>query len=188
MDKKDLRKLQGLYLKRAKLNVQSRTLYLDIDKRESFLTPDDGFPGKNEDARDRAEEKAFAADEILSLLVRKQEGISQEETMVDAQIQVLEAERRDSEWSIRQRLVNALGREEEYQDEDPTFQDIIFDEALTPQVEISDYDHAFQTADDELVIKGRLVDEEGYLVEEEFGDEAFLPPILEVVQDSTGSL
>lgn len=80
----------------------------DITARELFLTPVDGWPGKNEAARDVAAAKVFDADPQLREQRAKRDDLRRLIAGLEAQVDALEDERRAWEWAIRDRLVEAL--------------------------------------------------------------------------------
>lgn len=80
----------------------------DIAARQIFLTPADGWPGKNEAARDTAAAKAFDADPQLAEQRARRDALRRGVAGLESQIEALEDERRAWEWAIRDRLVEAL--------------------------------------------------------------------------------
>lgn len=76
--------------------------------RKIQLMPEEGWPGKNEELRKAAAEKASAADEACRMMIAN---IRQDENSLvelTAQIRAVEAYRRALEWGIRERLASML--------------------------------------------------------------------------------
>lgn len=80
----------------------------DITARQLYLTPPEGWPGKNEAARDAARDKAFADDPQLKEQRARRDELRRVAADLEIQITALEDERRAWEWAIRDRLVEAL--------------------------------------------------------------------------------
>ncbi len=100
--------LAQLYRERAALNLTEWQITKDIQARELALTPADGWPGKNEAARETAMRQAFAADETLSNLNSDLFYLKRDQAVNEGEREAREAERRAYEWQIRQRLCDAL--------------------------------------------------------------------------------
>ena len=80
----------------------------DIAGRQLYLTPPDGWPGKNAEQRDAARDQAFAADGQLKEQRARRDDLRRAVADLEIQITALEDERRAWEWAIRDRLVEAL--------------------------------------------------------------------------------
>jgi hypothetical protein len=101
-------RLAELYRERALLG---RTIWLaeqGIAERQRALTPAEGWPGKNDEARKAAREAAFAADDAIANHQVNLAGARERQLLLDGEVQAVEAERRAAEWRIRERLVEAL--------------------------------------------------------------------------------
>ena len=140
------KQLSGLYIERAALNLTEWQITRDIQARELALTPADGWPGKNEAARETAMRQAFYADEMLKELNDNLGMIKREQSENEGDREALEAERRAAEWGIRQRLCDAL----QARNVQSTGDDSAFDEAmqqasdkLTDTVVSEEYDIPF---------------------------------------------
>jgi len=100
--------LGKLYREKAELSIKEWQTNQDADARRIELTPETGWPGKNEGERRAAMEKAFSADAVLKDLLGIAEDCHKEIELVASDIAALEAERRGLEWSIRSQLVTHL--------------------------------------------------------------------------------
>lgn len=103
-------KLVTLYTERALLNRRVYDHEQACQKRQSALTPADGWPGKNDEARKAARDAAFAADNDLA---RHQTALVETRgklITLQGDIDGAEAERRAGEWHVRARLCDALER------------------------------------------------------------------------------
>jgi len=140
------KQLAHLYTERAALNLSEWQITKDIQARELALTPADGWPGKNEAARETAMRQAYAADDILIGLNDDLRHIKTYQSKNEGDREALEAERRAAEWQIRQRLCDAL----QARNVQSTGDDSAFDEAmqqasdqLTDQVVSEEYEIPF---------------------------------------------
>jgi len=100
--------LGKLYQALRLLEVAKAHKEADLAGRKLFLTPAEGWPGKNDGERKTAAEKAWAKDDTckaLATLIRENEGQIAE---MLGQCQALEAERRAQEWNVRVLLIEAL--------------------------------------------------------------------------------
>jgi hypothetical protein len=100
--------LADLYRQRAMTNFSAWQTNQDIKARQLELTPADGWPGKNEAARETAMGQAFATDEIIHNLVAAQASEQFDLARITGGIEALEAERRAEEWRIRDGMRAAL--------------------------------------------------------------------------------
>lgn len=108
----------------------------DIAARELFLTPVDGWTGKNESARDAARDRAFAEDAQLKEQRAKRDELRRVVADLESQVAALEDERRAWEWAIRDRLVEALsGRRNGREAVEQTAFDDGADQALVEEAE-----------------------------------------------------
>jgi hypothetical protein len=101
-------RLVALYTERALINKQIYDHEQAIEARKSSLTPAEGWPGKNEEARKAARDAAFAADDALALHQRQAAELRGRLIILQADVEGVEAERRADEWRLRERLVEAL--------------------------------------------------------------------------------
>jgi len=97
-----------LYTSRRESMFKLWQIEKDIEGKKLYLTPPDGWPGKNEEQRRTAQGQVFEKDETLvalsaDLLDTRKKGLE-----VDDKIKVLENERRAIEWLIRSQLVQTL--------------------------------------------------------------------------------
>lgn len=100
--------LKQLYAGQRLVEVALAHKREDLVARKFYLAPADGWPGKNEEQRRTAQEKAFAEDDVcasLGKLIRDNEARLAE---FSAQVAALEAERRAIEWAVRIGIVEAL--------------------------------------------------------------------------------
>ncbi len=102
------KQLAQLYRDRAALNLTEWQIMKDIEARELALTPAEGWPGKNEAARETAMKMAFAADETLQKLNDVLAQVKEDQAKNEGEREAIEAERRAAEWDIRNRLCDAL--------------------------------------------------------------------------------
>ncbi len=122
--------LAGLYRRRAQNNFSIWQTSQDIAARRMELTPPDGWPGKNEMAREVAAEQTLAADETLQNLYRAETDERYQESQITGEIEALEAERRAEEWKIRLRLCDALDGRHVSQNGHGDRAEAAFDDAL----------------------------------------------------------
>lgn len=120
------KQLATLYVERAALTLTEWQITKDIQARELSLTPADGWPGKNEAARETAMRQAFAADAALQQLNDDLSHVKEDQSTNEGQREALEAERRAAEWQIRQRLCDAL----QARNVQSTGDDSAFDDAM----------------------------------------------------------
>lgn len=80
----------------------------DIAARELFLTPVDGWTGKNAEQRDTAKAQALASDETVLAIRARQSTLRDQIAEAEGAIEDLEAQRRGLEWDARERLTDAL--------------------------------------------------------------------------------
>ncbi len=102
------KQLAQLYRERAALSLTEWQITKDIQARELALTPAEGWPGKNEAARETAMKMAFAADETLKELNDNLAMIKRDQSKNEGEREAIEAERRAAEWNIRNRLCDSL--------------------------------------------------------------------------------
>ena len=85
----------------------------DLSGREAAVTPADGWPGKNEEARKAARLAALAGDETIRAIRANQSKLRDELAELEGIVDEMEAQRRGLEWDVRERLAQALaGRHE----------------------------------------------------------------------------
>lgn len=100
--------LPEMYRERAAITVAKWQAAQDLERRKLDLTPIEGWPGKNEEQRNTAREKAFAGDEITQNLSKTVSELESRLGLLAGEIEASEAERRAEEWRIRARMVDAL--------------------------------------------------------------------------------
>lgn len=100
--------LGSRYHTRAALSLRERQLDREAEIKRLYMTPPDGWPGKNAEQRDAAKLSAELQDDTLIKINSGIETVKGEASVNNAAIDALEAERRALEWEIRARLVDAL--------------------------------------------------------------------------------
>lgn len=128
----DIQKLTELYLANRKREVELAHMREDLEGRQMFMAPVEGWPGKNEEQRKIAAWKAFDADEVCITLKRSIRQSEIDMAELHGEIQSLEAERRDLEWAIRAAMTQALSGALPSADGGP---DSEFDDAIQAQAE-----------------------------------------------------
>lgn len=103
-------KLAALYTERALLNRRVYDHEQAVQKRQAALTPADGWPGKNDEARKAAREAAFAADDELAQRAASLSEARGKLILLAGDVDAAEAERRAAEWQVRADLLQALAR------------------------------------------------------------------------------
>ena len=103
--------LAARYETRAKTSLIQWQANRDIERIKLSLTPPDGWPGKNEEQRRTAAEKAYAEDDTLQAALIQYNTAYKALIELDAEIAGLEARRKALEWTIRAQLVEALRRD-----------------------------------------------------------------------------
>lgn len=103
--------LTELYDTRAQTTLIQWQAERDIDRIKLSLTPPDGWPGKNEEQRRTAAEKAYAGNDELQAAMVKHSSAFKALVELGAKIDGMETQRRAEEWSIRADLVDVLRRE-----------------------------------------------------------------------------
>lgn len=83
-------------------------LKASIEGRTNYITPAEGWPGKNAEAREKAQRDAVHQDEPIQKMQGELDVAIQSEMVLTAILEEAEAGRRALEWEIRLRLVNAL--------------------------------------------------------------------------------
>lgn len=146
--------LRAAYEKRSILQADVEELEREIYLRELTLTPAEGWPGKNAEAREMEKAKALQGDENWSGLGNARRELRDEMTLLDGTIAGLEAERRGQEWEVRANLVamlaaNAVNRNNGGPVEEEAFDDvaqgIVDDEGI--YVAAGEYEPAYPEPD-----------------------------------------
>jgi hypothetical protein len=101
--------LSGHYLARRSAQIDLGNQVKDYTARLLAITPAEGWPGKNDDARKLAARQAEASDETLRAIGKRQREIENDLSNIEVAIEQLGAERRAIEWVIRDRMAAALG-------------------------------------------------------------------------------
>lgn len=100
--------LGQLYAERSGASIHKGHIEADLAGRVLFLTPPEGWPGKNAEQRDQARELCVRDDPVCTELREALREIENDLADNTADIDALEAERRALEWSIRGGMVAAL--------------------------------------------------------------------------------
>jgi hypothetical protein len=103
--------LSKLYTRRAELTADKHDLAQDLETRKLMLTPNEGWPGKNAEARDIARDLAYSADVELQDFSTQVASIEHDLTILGGDIDAAEADRRAEEWAVRARYVAVRERE-----------------------------------------------------------------------------
>lgn len=106
------KELSTEYSDRQQISLLMSHIQQDLAARVLNMTPPEGWPGKNAEQRDQARDVAIRDDEACQEMKGILRNLEQELALTSASIETLEAERRGWEWTIRARLVDALGRVE----------------------------------------------------------------------------
>lgn len=92
----------------ANCRVSSSQMQSDLEARKLFITPPEGWEGKNEGERKITAELTFSKDKTISTIRDNLTGMLVSLANTEANLAKLEAERRGYEWVITNQLVNAL--------------------------------------------------------------------------------
>ena len=103
--------LSELYDTQAQTRLIQWQANQDIERIKLHLAPAEGWPGKNEEQRRTAAEKAYAEDDALQAAIIKGDTAYRAIVALDAEIAGLEAKRKALEWTIRAQLVDVLRRD-----------------------------------------------------------------------------
>lgn len=101
-------RLGELYQSKRGAQIELAHQEADLEGNILRLTPDDGWPGKNEENRRLARERALADDQACRNIAARMTELRDDLADLEAEIDALDAERRAREWMIRQQLVEAL--------------------------------------------------------------------------------
>jgi len=93
--------LRFVYQKAAECNIAKRQYDSNIADLKLALTPDDGWPGKNETERKVTMEKTLGADPEMKKILTDLMECERDIDNIEAERNALEAERRAVEWTIR---------------------------------------------------------------------------------------
>ena len=122
--------LGAYYRERAGLSLREHQLDQDAEARRVYMTPVEGWPGKNAEQRDTARLAAELQDETLQKIAAELAEIKADASRDDAIVASLEAERRALEWQIRARLVDALSANRIQTDGDAKVEYAAFDAVI----------------------------------------------------------
>jgi len=100
--------LSNSYIERSERKLDLERLEAELYKREVFLTPLEGWDGKNAEQRELSKARAMAADETYQALQAKAQEQKDALSLLAGIIEALEAERRGFEWEIRSNLVTVM--------------------------------------------------------------------------------
>src|SRR5690348_6090532 len=103
--------LTTLYLARTEYQIRIRHLEEDTEARRVHVVPEEGWPGKNDEARKAARDKAFAADPTLTSIASDIRRLRDQLARVEAAIASNEVRFKADRWDTRQQLVEALRRQ-----------------------------------------------------------------------------
>lgn len=108
--------LGDLYLQRANNQVETWKSEKEIEKRKLELVPEEGWQGKNAEAREIEAQRVYSQDEAMIALTGILECLNAEKALLDGRITGMETERRALEWHVRCGLVEALtGKEIQFE-------------------------------------------------------------------------
>lgn len=122
-----------LYTAREQLSLREWQINQDLAARKLYLTPAEGWPGKNAEQRDLEAARCFANDEPIQQMIIALADLKEDQSIDNGDILSLEAERRALEWSIRERLADALAGKGDGQDEFDEAEQAAVDEAISVQ-------------------------------------------------------
>ena len=100
--------LADLYKVRKNLQVNIDHTSAEIEARKLDLTPAEGWPGKNEEQRSIAREKAFAGDRDLCAMNLALSGLRDDLAGFEADIEGLQVVASAERWAVREKLADAL--------------------------------------------------------------------------------
>lgn len=101
-------KLGELYKERSQKTFADWQHTEDLKARKLYLTPAEGWQGKNAEQREVEAERTFDGDEPCRNMAREISYVKNSLSTIEGFILALEAERRALEWDIRGGLVEAL--------------------------------------------------------------------------------
>lgn len=117
--------LAALYKTRAELSLREWQYEKDAEGRKLYLTPLEGWPGKNAEDRKTSAERVFAVDEVLGKIAAAANLVHAELAQCEALIAGLEAERRALEYTVKIALVETLqARHYEYAPDQDAFEQV----------------------------------------------------------------
>jgi hypothetical protein len=125
--------LNAAYTKRAELSLKQWQLEHDLESRQLYLAPSEGWPGKNEAERKLAQAKTYQMDEACRKIEAQIAEVRQACAGIDASVSGLEAERRALEWEIRGELVKVL--QQNHVEYSGQVEDFAFDTATQLQLD-----------------------------------------------------
>ena len=124
-----------LYIENRSVEITLAHHREDLAGRKLALAPADGWPGKNEGERKLTAEAAYATDEVCLALAKMIREDELQLSIVQAQTQALEAERRGLEWEIRARLVDVMSRNHVQANSSGPVEETAFDDAAQAQAD-----------------------------------------------------
>lgn len=148
------------YKSRAVLRIRISCLEQKLQIVEIDLTPPDGWPGKN--AEQRQVERVITLNKFADYYLCKIElqAVRDSMEMLDAQIAGMEANRRDLEWSIRARLVDALSWNHITSDGGAAIETSAFEDVQDSQVDIALVDRVAEQMSTDQTKETPAVDEQ----------------------------
>lgn len=151
--------LGELYRLRQLNELRAWQLEQDLAARKVYLTPVDGWPGKNAEQREIEAQRVFGQDGTCQQIGQAISDLREDAAEVTGHIEALEAERRAAEWAIRGRLADALagrmnGRhgdaaESAFDDAADLVGLGVLDEQARKELEQAEYEHDNLAAHDE---------------------------------------
>lgn len=129
--------LKKLYSEQAQVDLRKWRLETDLDARAVYLTPAEGWPGKNEEQRNTAKERVLSEDTATQDMRKETAQCQEKRFTLSAQIQGLEAERRALEFSVREQLVTVLSFQGVARYDPEARTDSAFDDAGLKRADVS---------------------------------------------------
>jgi hypothetical protein len=100
--------LSNSYIERSERKLDLERLEAELYKREVFLTPLEGWAGKNAEQRELDRARFLGNDETYQAIQEKVREQKDALSLLAGTIEALEAERRGVEWDIRANLVTVM--------------------------------------------------------------------------------
>ena len=138
--------LGKLYRERKQKSLAMAHCDEDMEARELAMTPAEGWSGKNEEARKAARAIAMSSDDTCKAIRAVKVKLRDELADLDGLVDELESQRRGLEWTVRERLAQAMAgrREAPGPVEDAAFDDApldaVVEQALPTPLEAGETD------------------------------------------------
>jgi len=120
--------LSNSYIERSERKLDLERLEAELYERELFITPLEGWDGKNAEQRELSKARAMAMDETYQAIQEKAQRQKDSLSLLVGVIEALEAERRGVEWDIRANLVTVMAGKLRGETS-ATLEDAVFDDA-----------------------------------------------------------